>query len=405
MPLRARDQHGDRRGVPARARKPGPGRPAPPGDRAGQALAGSGQLLASGQRPELSEAVEDITGYLVWRAPGGSKRALAAARWQARLLAAGWPVPPPGQLSLASGNAQAEAPVLPASLIEEAQETLRTELGAGDPSWTAASVIALWVRAAGSMAADGGQEARRIAAFLARQVRDHDARHAEMPYPEPPPGQDPAPGVRPVHGQLRHLITAVITWCQNADSSAPLRVPPASRPRSVAVFARDLPGRRDVTDWIYRGVITDDDETFVVVGEPDGSLRLLRDAETRARGLFTWGYGGTGPHTLADVLLADVLAGHARCPACLGAAPCGAGVARLPQLRRCRPTRGNRGGRGDARPRPPLADPPGVLLGAHPAGDPQPPRGRGGLTRGRPVPLCGAATVGPHQIRMVCRLR
>ena len=134
--------------------------------------------------------------------------------------------------------------------------------------------------------------------------------------------------MRPLPGQLRRLIAAAITWCQNADPSAPLSIPPVQRPKSVAVFARDLSGRRDFTDWTYRGVLTDDDETFVVIEEPDGSQRLLRDAEARARGMFTWGYGGTGPHTLAEVLVADVLARDARCPACMGAAPCGAGVAR-----------------------------------------------------------------------------
>ena len=177
------------------------------------------------------------------------------------------------------------------------------------------------------MREDGGCEARRIAAFLTEQVRDHDSRHAELPYREPPPGQDPAPGVRPLPSQLRRLIAAAVTWCQNADLSAPLSIPPVQRPKSIAVFARDLPGRRDFTDWTYRAVLTDDDETFVVIEEADGSQRLLRDTEARARDTFTWGYGGTGPHTLAEVLVADVLAGYARCPACMGAAPCGAGVA------------------------------------------------------------------------------
>jgi len=42
------------------------------------------------------------------------------------------------------------------------------------------------------------------------------------------------------------------------------------------------------------------------------------------RGEFTWGYHGNGPDDLAEALITDVLASHARCPACLGAAPCGA---------------------------------------------------------------------------------
>ena len=303
-------------------------------------LAESDQLLAFRQHSELRDAVEDITNYLIWRAPGDSETTLAAACWQAQLLAAGWLVPPFGQLWSPGVSKPTEAPVLPASLIEEAQEVISRELGDEDPAWAAASAIALWVHAAGSMREDGGREARRIAAFLTEQVRDHDSRHAELPYREPPPGQDPAPGVHPLPGQLRRLIAAAITWCQNADPSSPLSIPPVQRPKSVAVFARDLSGRRDFTDWTYRGVLTDDDEAFVVVEEPDGSQRLLRDAEARARGMFAWGYGGTGPHILAEVLVVDTLAGDARCPACMGAAPCGAGVARC---RSCGDT-GRRGG-------------------------------------------------------------
>jgi hypothetical protein len=106
-------------------------------------LAESDQLLACGQDPELRDAVEDITNYLVWRAPGGSETTLAASRWQAQLLAAGWPVPPPGQLQLTGASKPIEAPVLPRSLVEAAQEAVSRELGAEDPAWAAASATAL----------------------------------------------------------------------------------------------------------------------------------------------------------------------------------------------------------------------------------------------------------------------
>ncbi len=58
---------------------------------------------------------------------------------------------------------------------------------------------------------------------------------------------------------------------------------------------------------------------IVLVREPDGSQRLLRDAEGRARGVFEWGYGGGGPHDLAPVLLDDALEELTRCPSCHGA--------------------------------------------------------------------------------------
>jgi hypothetical protein len=77
---------------------------------------------------------------------------------------------------------------------------------------------------------------------------------------------------------------------------------------------------------IYRGAIIDGGEV-VIIDEPDGSQRLLRDAELRARGpAFTWGYHGTGPHDLAYALITDILDRYTCCPACLGAVLCGADV-------------------------------------------------------------------------------
>jgi hypothetical protein len=84
------------------------------------------------------------------------------------------------------------------------------------------------------------------------------------------------------------------------------------------------------TDWTYLGLHTTNDDSLVIVEEADGSRRLLRDAEACARGRFAWGYGGTGPHTLAEVLVTDILGKHAHCPACLGGSPCGAGLVTCP---------------------------------------------------------------------------
>jgi hypothetical protein len=74
---------------------------------------------------------------------------------------------------------------------------------------------------------------------------------------------------------------------------------------------------------IYRGTFIDG-ANAVIIDEPDGSQRLLRDAELRARNAFTWGYRGRGPSDLAEALITDILEPHTRCPACLGAVLCGA---------------------------------------------------------------------------------
>ena len=60
-------------------------------------------------------------------------------------------------------------------------------------------------------------------------------------------------------------------------------------------------------------------ETLILVAEADGSRRLLRDCEARARSQLTWGYGGTGPYNLSEVLVDDVLGPLVHCPSCFGA--------------------------------------------------------------------------------------
>ncbi|MBB5979872.1 hypothetical protein [Kribbella solani] len=73
----------------------------------------------------------------------------------------------------------------------------------------------------------------------------------------------------------------------------------------------------------------------MLVEEPGGSKRLLRDGESRARGQFEWGYGGTGPGNLADTLGLDILGDLVVCPVCLGGA---AFTSKLVHCRECRGT-------------------------------------------------------------------
>ena len=81
--------------------------------------------------------------------------------------------------------------------------------------------------------------------------------------------------------------------------------------------ARWLVSQPDTDDWIYRGKEDAAGPDLITVEMPDRSRRVLRDRDVRASNL-TWGYTGTGPHNLASVLLADILAGHQQCPDCFG---------------------------------------------------------------------------------------
>jgi uncharacterized protein DUF6166 len=174
--------------------------------------------------------------------------------------------------------------------------------------------MCLWVHADSAMRAGRSDEARRVATFLADQTRQEADR---LSGPSPP---------SPEYRQLGRLITAVARWCEHAaDLAAPPDIPPPSNPESLAETARRMAGENDPPGMIYRGVFIGGDKA-VHISERDGSQRLLRDAQLRARGKFTWGYHGTGPHDLAEALISDVLDPHTRCPACLGAAPCGADV-------------------------------------------------------------------------------
>jgi hypothetical protein len=289
------------------------------------------QLLAHQDNPQLNASIADIADNLTWRARGSDALELQTQVWQAKLAAAGWPVPLPGALSrIGVSRDHVGHKPLPGYLLAKAEKEIAYELGREDPIWAAATIITLWAHAAATARSRPG-EAKRIANLLSRQVREHDARHRALPYRVPAPGEDVSPGTRALHPQLRRLAAAAIKWCKAADPTAPCVIPSAPKEAStVQAAAKRLLAQPGFTDWTYLGLYTTDDESLVIVEEPDGSRRLLRDAEARARGRFAWGYGGTGPHTLAEVLATDILGDHVHCPACLGGSPCGTGLVTCP---------------------------------------------------------------------------
>jgi hypothetical protein len=288
------------------------------------------QLLEHRENPRLRESIDDIVSYLTWRAQDNEIE-LRSQAWQAELAAAGWPVPLPGAIHSLSMSVEPDGPEsLPGYLFAEAEHTVTYELGREDPIWAAGTVIALWAHAAATASSDAG-EAKRVSALLAQKIREHDARYRAFPYRIPIPGKDRAPGTPQLHLQLRRLASTAIKWCKAADPAAPCVIPSARKETgAVDAAARLLLSQPDFTDWVYLGLRTTDDESLVIVEEPDGSRRLLRDTEACARGRFTWGYSGNGPHTLAEVLVPDMLDDYIHCSACLGGSPCGAGLISCP---------------------------------------------------------------------------
>lgn len=138
--------------------------------------------------------------------------------------------------------------------------------------------------------------------------------------------EDEPPGVRPLDPQLRRVAEAAIRWTRRRDPHAPAKIPRSLDRRGLRRRLQDLLDSEDLPNWHCHGLATADGKNLVLVVEKDGSRRLLRNGEAGAHGPFAWGYGGDGPHSLGRVLTDEILADVARCPDCLGAAPCGAKV-------------------------------------------------------------------------------
>lgn len=110
------------------------------------------------------------------------------------------------------------------------------------------------------------------------------------------------------------------SWC-----AAP-KIPASANHQNLRIRSRRLRTDPAFSDRWYHGLHLDRQDAVVVVEEHDGTRRLLRDAHARAQDVFGWGYGGSGPHALARVLVADALSDLTRCPDCFGAAPLAAGL-------------------------------------------------------------------------------
>jgi hypothetical protein len=284
------------------------------------------QLLEAAQQqkgriPEISQAVEDLTTALTWNTPKARMYAVPVAMLQARLVASGWPVSlPSGQRRMSEPDEPETPPLarpLPDELVGEVQTMLTDSLPHDHARLTAAAVITLWAHAACAARDGSADEAKRIAAFLSGQLRVRDKLHARMPAPLAAPGEEQRPGHQQLDSHLRRVISAAARWCAKADPGKTPTIPHAAGPTTCYAIARWLASQPDTSDWTYQGT-EDAAETHLVIAEmPDGSRRVLRDQDLRT-GDLRWGYTGTGAHDLSTVLLADILAGHRRCPDCFG---------------------------------------------------------------------------------------
>lgn len=271
------------------------------------------------------DSLGETVHYLPWRTRSNPWR-LASLAWRARLAAVGWPVPMPG-VSRVDWSAPPAAPMpLRTGLVEHAESELRLHLGAQDPAYPAALLTLLWANAAVNAQYGESAAGARLCDVVREVLHQYDTAYAKRPAQRPAAdeGEEP-PGVRPLDPQLRRLADAAARWTRRRSPRAPAKIPRSLDRRGLPQRIQELLDKPDTPNWRYHGLITADDANLVLVEEPDGSRRLLRDSEAGARGQFAWGYGGNGPHTLAKVLTDDILADLARCPHCLGAAPCGAG--------------------------------------------------------------------------------
>ncbi|MFI6827561.1 hypothetical protein ACIBG5_10710 [Kribbella sp. NPDC050241] len=272
-------------------------------------------LLAACQADDrFNDVADDAVVSLVW-STNGNPVPLASAAWKARLRAAGWISS--GFQRRRGGEQSIRTRPLPDQLVAEAKDELRTALihGPKDPTYAAALISSLWAHAIASLRQDGDPApARHLHELLSRWRKELVITLEEVD--ESRLEEDGAPHPPRLSRKLDELMAAASRWLASTRRKA-------TYPRPEGTFAmrvRDALDSPRFVDWSYAGLRGP--ETLVRVDTQDGSRRLLRDLESRARGEFEWGYGGTGPTTLAEIISLDALDDLVWCQACLGGSAC-----------------------------------------------------------------------------------
>jgi hypothetical protein len=282
------------------------------------------QLLAAAYEqkkpnPALYELVHTITQTLTWRAPDESASDVAVAMLRARVMGAGWPID-----GAAAEILEFEAPrtsglpfrPLPTPALDEIRSDFPWRTMVHD-RLALADVLVLWAHAVVAFDAGDESQADDIADLLRTRIGkgSRGGRRAVAAAESAVATDSDTPEAI---SQLRRVASAAIDWCETQATAAELVIPSCPEPHTVQAAAKALLDQAELADWTYEGTRNDRGPDLITVTGTDGSRRPLRDANLRADE-FSWGYGGTGPHWLADTLVPDLLGKAIVCPDCLGA--------------------------------------------------------------------------------------
>jgi hypothetical protein len=243
---------------------------------------------------------------------------LATAAWRSELRAAGW-------LSEARTRTRTTAPGgrLPDVVRELALEELASHPWGADALYPTALLLTLWADAMAARATGDEEPAEKLATYVNDRYAAHDDPYVlDEDDQELEEDADEVPRRRPVDPRLRTLTDAITAWAAMPSTTEAAAVPSSEggtrHVLSLLSQAIDDPG---LPNWRYHGVIDAEGNHLVIVEYPGGKTTLLRDEEAGARGLFSWGYSGTGPHTFAHALAQHVASPFLRCADCLGTSP------------------------------------------------------------------------------------
>jgi hypothetical protein len=201
-----------------------------------------------------------------------------------------------------------------------------------EPGMGLLCVVALW---SDVIAGNGQEHLDELGHALEQHVLRHECRDFLLSERWTPTEDtsDVAPRKPSVHWRLFDVARAAHDWIdakRAKGQSPPVTLPPVTTPdAALQTLIEQFGAARLVDERQYWGVDSGND-SLVYVQEIDNSRRLLRDRESRARPEFAWGYGGTGPHNLAEALVSDVLGILAYCPSCFGVIPTSGGLIACP---------------------------------------------------------------------------
>ena len=282
------------------------------------------QLLAAayaakGSNEILCTAIYNASLTLVWRAPGERSFDLAVAMLRARVMAAGWPIELPSThiygFGVAAGRDDPIHP-LPQPVLSEIESDFPWRAKLHD-RLTFAYVLILWAHAVFATQAGDGSQADYVADLLRTHFRGEGCEsHEPGPLVEERSTR-PDLDVARADSHVRRMVSAAISWCDSQPVVSGTVIPSARKPHTVQAAAKTLLRRKELPDWSYEGTKNLLGSDLIFVASADGSRRALRNVDLRADE-FSWGYGGTGPHLLAETLVFDLLGNEIVCPDCLG---------------------------------------------------------------------------------------